>query len=107
MEDKYTILKKDYTENVLYIQLKDNINDFIFWIECGLIDGYGNRANYKTSELYIDWSYNQYIFYTDNAADIYAKEYQENGDNADAITHFIDNINDKLVKEFKNRCANQ
>lgn len=99
--NRFTILKKEYIDDVLYLQLQDSgKNNFIFWIECGLIDGYGNTTNYKTNDLYINWAYNQYIFFTNDEADICAKEYQENVDNADAITNFIDDINNNLVKDF-------
>ena len=84
-------------ENWLNILVKDNQENIQFWLDCSLIDGYGYHDNFKTKELYIDWDFNQYIFYTDYEEDCRQEEYQQNGDNIDAIQEFIDEHNDELV----------
>jgi hypothetical protein len=101
MQD-FTILKKEkHNGEYFSILLKDNKKDIKFWLDCSLIDGYGNRTNYKTKDLYIDWEFNQYIFHLDYIEDVKAKEYQENGENIDNISYFIDSINYELVQYFK------
>lgn len=102
MKNEYTnnleILKKEFRKYDFSLKLKDN--DFIFWIDCCLIDGYGNKNNFQTDELYIEWEYNQYIFDLTNDIDLKAKSYQNDMDNIDNITDFIDNNNNELIKEF-------
>lgn len=83
------------------VQLKDIKKNHIFWIDCGLMDGYGNKCNFKTNDLFIDWSFNQYIFNLDNETDLQSKEYQEDPDNLDNITDFIDEKNEYLVNILK------
>lgn len=85
----------------LAVNIKDNKEKISFWLDCGIIDGYGNRENYKTEDLYIDWEFNQYIFDIYNTKDIKAKEYQENAENIDDLQFFIDDKNDVLLKHFK------
>lgn len=92
------ILKKEYRKNDFSILLQDD--SIKIWLDCCLMDGYGNKSNYKTDDLYIDWEFNQYIFMTDNENDLKIKEYQENVDNIEKITEFIDEHNGELIKDF-------
>lgn len=84
------------------VNIYDKKIPFYFWIDCSLIDGFGNHKNFKTDDLYIDWDFNQYIFNLDNSNDIHAKKYQENPENTDNIQYLIDENNDYLVKILKN-----
>lgn len=84
------------------VNIYDKKIPFYFWIDCSLIDGFGNHKNFKTDDLYIDWDFNQYIFNLDNSNDIHAKKYQENPENIDNIQYLIDENNDYLVKILKN-----
>lgn len=95
--ERFKKLKVEKDNGFFYMQVKDNQENISFWIDCGLIDGYGNRDNFKTDDLYIDWDFNQYIFHLDNEDDIKAQEYQQNGDNIDALQEFIDEHNEELV----------
>lgn len=96
---KFNILKKEKGKNTISLLLKDEQKNFNFWIDCRLIDGFGNHKDFKTNELYIDWEFNQYIFYLTDDDDILAKKYQEDAENIEAINEYIDNITDELVKE--------
>ena len=90
-------------ERWISVRIKDNRKKFIFWIDCSLIDGYGNRdPKFKTDDLYIDWDFNQYIFNLENEKDLQAKQYQENPENIDNIQYLIDENNNYLVNILKN-----
>lgn len=89
-------------ERWISVKIKDNRKNFIFWIDCSLIDGFGNSKNFKTEDLYIDWNWNQYIFILDNEKDIQAKQYQEDPENIDNIQDLIDENNNYLVNILKN-----
>jgi len=99
--ERFKIIDKELMHNIdeewLCVQIKDNQEKISFWIDCGLMDGYGNRDNFKTDDLYIDWDFNQYIFFTEYEEDCRQQEYQENGDNIDALQEFIDEKNEELV----------
>lgn len=90
------------SERWISVKIKDNRKNFIFWIDCSLMDGFGNRENFKTEDLYIDWDFNQYIFNLENEKDLYAKQYQEDPENIDYLTDFIDENNNYLVNILKN-----
>lgn len=102
--ERFKILKiekqKEDGESWLSILIGDKKEKISFWLDCGLIDGYGNKNNFKTEDLYIDWEFNQYIFNLYNENDLKAKEYQENGENIDYLQEFIDEKNDDLLKYF-------
>lgn len=100
MKERFKIIKKEKEKEYFSIKLHDKKENFTFWVDCSLIDGYGNRENYKTDDLYIDWEFNQYIFYLYDENDLKAKAYQENTDNIDEIQYFIDDNNDKLINYF-------
>ena len=89
-------------ERWISVKIKDNRKNFIFWIDCSLMDGFGNRKNFKTEDLYIDWDWNQYIFNLENEKDLHAKQYQEDPENIDYLTDFIDENNNYLVNILKN-----
>lgn len=94
-------------EKWLSLKLHDKKEKQTFWIDCSLIDGYGNYKDFKTDDLYIDWQFNQYIFNLDYMEDMDAKEYQENYRNVENITDFIDEKNDYLVNILKNMEVNK
>lgn len=102
---RFKILKvekqKESGESWLSVLIDDKKEKISFWLDCGLIDGYGNKNNFKTEDLYIDWDFNQYIFDLYNENDLKAKEYQENGENIDYLQDFIDEKNDFLVNILK------
>lgn len=98
--ESYKILKIENFNDYISILIEDKKENVCFWIDCCKIDGYGNRNNYKTDDLYIDWEFNQYIFILDNEKDLKLKEYQENYNNIDKIQNFIDEKNDYLLKQF-------
>lgn len=99
--ERFKILKvKKMGDSWVAVNIKDLKNNFTFWLDCGVMDGYGNRENFKTEDLYIDWEFNQYIFHLDNTKDLEAKEWQENPDNIDDLQDFIDDKNDELLKYF-------
>lgn len=98
--ERFKIINKNKEKEYFSIKLHDKKENFDFWIDCSIIDGYGNRENYKTSDLYIDWEFNQYIFSLYDENDIKAKEWQENGDNIDDLQYFLDNINGDLLQYF-------
>ncbi len=89
-------------ERWISVNIKDLKNNFTFWIDCSLIDGFGNHKEFKTDDLYIDWDWNQYIFNLDNSKDIQAKKYQEDPENIDNLQYFIDDNNNYLVNILKN-----
>ncbi len=93
----FKILKNENYDGGTSLLLHDNKNNFNFWIDCWIIDGYGNKKDFKTTDLYIDWEFNQYIFYLYDENDLKAKEYQENGENIDNIQYFIDDENDNIL----------
>ena len=98
--ERFKIIDKNREKEYFSIKLHDTKEHFDFWIDCSIIDGYGNRENYKTKDLYIDWEFNQYIFDLYNENDLKAKEWQENGENIDDLQYFIDDKNDGLLKYF-------
>ena len=61
------------------------------------MDGYGNKENFKTDDLYIDWEFNQYIFFLNDENDLKIKNYQENCENIEKIDYFIDENNNNLI----------
>ena len=95
--ERFKIVKIQEHKEYISVYINDNKEDISFWLDCSLMDGFGNKDNFKTEDLYIDWEFNQYIFNLDNSIDIKAKEYQENGDNIDEIQYFLDEKNDELV----------
>lgn len=99
--ERFKIIDKELMHNIdeewLCVQIKDYQEKISFWIDCSLMDGYGNRKEFKTEDLYIDWDFNQYIFFTDDEEDCRQQDYQENGDNIDALQEFIDEKNEELV----------
>lgn len=96
------ILKIEKNNGWISVKIHDKKEKIGFWIDCGLIDGFGNRKDFKTEDLYVDWDWNQYIFFTENEYDIRAKKYQENPENIDRLTDFIDDNNNYLVNILKN-----
>ena len=105
MEDFKIIKIEKYNNNDgASIYLHDIKKDFSFWVDCCLIDGYGNRKDFKTNELYLDWDFNQYIFNLYNSIDIKAKKYQEAPENSENIQYFLDENNDKIVNIIKGEC---
>jgi hypothetical protein len=99
--ERFKILKIQEHKEYISVYINDSKEDISFWLDCSLMDGFGNKDNFKTEDLYIDWEFNQYIFNTDNSIDIKAKEYQENGDNIDEIQYFLDEKNDELVAKLR------
>ena len=95
--ERFKIVKIQEHKEYISVYINDSKEDISFWLDCSLMDGFGNKDNFKTEDLYIDWEFNQYIFNLDNSIDIKAKEYQENGDNIDEIQYFLDEKNDELV----------
>ena len=93
--------QKSNDEKWISLKLEDPEENEIFWIDCSLMDGYGNIKNFKTEDLFIDWSFNKYIFYLEYEEDVKAKLYQENAKNIEKITDFIDEKNDYLVNILK------
>lgn len=75
--------------------------DICFWVDCYFIDGYGNKTTYTSDDVFIDWDFNQYIFYIENENDVMIMKYQENQDNRDKIQDFIDEQNDELIELFR------
>lgn len=95
--ERFKILKIQEHKEYISVYINDKKEDISFWVDCSLMDGFGNKEDFKTEDLYIDWEFNQYIFNLDNSIDIKAKEYQENGDNIDEIQYFLDEKNEDLV----------
>lgn len=99
--ERFRILKIQEHKEYISVYINDKKEDISCWLDCSLMDGFGNKDNFKTEDLYIDWEFNQYIFNLDNSIDIKAKEYQENGDNIDEIQYFLDEKNDELVAKLR------
>ena len=95
--ERFKIVKIQEHKEYISVYINDKQEDISFWVDCSLMDGFGNKEDFKTEDLYIDWEFNQYIFNLDNSIDIKAKEYQENGDNIDELQYFLDEKNDELV----------
>ena len=95
--ERFKIVKIQEHKEYISVYINDKKEDISFWLDCSLMDGFGNKEDFKTEDLYIDWEFNQYIFNLDNSIDIKAKEYQENGDNIDEIQYFLDEKNEDLV----------
>lgn len=100
--ERFKIIKKEKDNGYFSIKIHDKKENISFWLDCSIIDGFGNTKDYKTEDLYISWEFNQYIFFTDCEEDIKAKEYQENANNIDEIGYFIDENNDDLIKFYQN-----
>ena len=79
--ERFKIVKIQEHKEYISVYINDKQEDISFWLDCSLMDGFGNKEDFKTEDLYIDWEFNQYIFNLDNSIDMKAKEYQENGDN--------------------------
>ena len=99
--ERFKIVKIQAHKEYISVYINDKKEDISFWLDCSLMDGFGNKDNFKTEDLYIDWEFNQYIFNLDNSIDMKAKEYQENGDNIDEIQYFLDEKNDELVAKLR------
>lgn len=99
--ERFKIVKIHEHKEYISVYINDKKEDISFWLDCSLMDGFGNKEDFKTEDLYIDWEFNQYIFNLDNSIDIKAKEYQENGDNIDEIQYFLDEKNDELVAKLR------
>jgi len=99
--ERFKIVKIQEHKEYISVYINDSKEDISFWLDCSLMDGFGNKDNFKTEDLYIDWEFNQYIFNLDNSIDIKAKEYQENGDNIDELQYFLDEKNDELVAKLR------
>lgn len=95
--ERFKIVKIQEHKEYISVYINDKKEDISFWLDCSLMDGFGNKEDFKTEDLYIDWEFNQYIFNLDNSIDIKAKAYQENGDNIDELQYFLDEKNDELV----------
>lgn len=92
---KMEIHKSEKYFSILLHDKKENIK---FWVDCSLIDGYG----YNTEEgEFIDWNFNQYIFWIEDENDQKAQAYQQKGENIDRITDFIDENTSELIKQYK------
>lgn len=102
--DNFKILKIQKEKEYFSILLHDEKEKHNFWIDCSLIDGYGNKKDYKTSDLYIDWEFNQYIFWLENEKDIFSKQYQEKAENIENIQNFLDENNDFILNQIKGEC---
>lgn len=100
--NKYKIIKKEFRKDDFSLLIHDEETDFKFWIDCFLMDGFGNKYAFEEEPNYIDWQFNQYIFDLTNSLDLKAKEYQEKEENLDKIQDFIDEIEERIVKEYKN-----
>ena len=98
---KYKILKKEFRKDDFSLLIHDEEINFKFWIDCFLMDGFGNKYDFKEEPNYIDWQFNQYIFNLTNFSDLKAKEYQENEKNLEDIQDFIDEIEKEIVTEYK------
>ena len=99
--ERFKIVKIQEHKEYISVYINDKKEDISFWLDCSLMDGFGNKDNFKTEDLYIDWEFNQYIFNTDNSIDMKAKEYQENGDNIDELQYFLDEKNEDLVAKLR------
>lgn len=96
--ERFEIIKvHKHKENYCSAFIHDREKNISFWVDYSKIDGYGNKEDFKTEDLYVDWEFNQYIFNLDNSIDIEQKEYQENAENLDYLDEFIDLNNDYLL----------
>lgn len=100
MNNNLELIKINYNDNYFSILIHDKKENIKSWIDCSLIDGYGNSENFKTDELYLDWDFNQNIFHLYDENDLKIKKYQENITNIENIGNFIDEIERDLVKKF-------
>lgn len=94
--ERFTILKleKHEKENYFSLCIKDTKENIDFWIDCSL----EKDGDYT----YIDWEYNAYIFYTDNANDMRLKDYQDNWENnGDVLQDFIDDKTEEIINKLK------
>lgn len=82
------------------VKIQDKKENIIFWIDCSIMDGFGNHSEFKTDDLYVDWDFNQYIFNLENSKDLQAKKYQETTENIDRIQDLIDENNNYLLTQF-------
>ena len=98
---KYKILKKEFRKDDFSLLINDEELNFKFWVDCFLMDGFGNKYNFEEEPNYIDWQFNQYIFDLTNSLDLKAKKYQENEENLENIQNFIDEIEKEIVTEYK------
>ena len=92
---------KESGEKWINVFIEDRKEKISFTIDCSLIDGYGNKKDFKTEDLYISWDFNQYIFHIDITEDVRQQEYQNNADNIDELQYFLDDENEYLVNILK------
>ena len=95
--ERFTIVKIHKNQGYSSAFIHDREKNISFWVDYSKMDGYGNKEDFKTDDLYIDWEFNQYIFNTDNSIDMEQQEYQENAENIDYLDEFIDLNNDYLL----------
>lgn len=94
--ERFTILKLENhkQENYFSLCIKDTKENIDFWIDCSL--------KKDDDYTYIDWEYNAYIFYTDNANDMRLKDYQDNWENnGDVLQDFIDDKTEEIINKLK------
>ena len=92
------ILKMEIEKDYFSILIEDQEENITFWIDCSLSDEYGKKDD---NGNFIDWEFNQYIFYDYNEQDQKAKEYQENSEKVEQLIYFIEENEQELVKKYK------
>lgn len=90
---KFDLLKIEKHDNYFSILLKDKKENISFWLDCSIEE--------DDDEQYINWEFNQYIFFKYDENDKKAEEYQENADNIDNITYYIDSITNDIIAKIK------
>lgn len=92
------ILKKVINNGYFSILIEDKNEDIKLWIDCSLMDGYGNED--KNGD-FINWDFNKYIFWDEDEQDQKEKEYQENAEKVEDLIYFIDCKEQDLVNWYK------
>ena len=90
--EKYEVLKIEKQENYFNLLIKDKKQNFKIWLDCSIEND---------GEDYVNWQFNQYIFFNDDENDQKAKKYQEDYNNIDNIGYFIQDIETELIKKVK------
>lgn len=88
-DEDFEILKIKKEKNYFSILLKDKKENFDFWLDCTIIDD---------GEKYINWNFNQYIFFDNDENDQRAKQYQENYRKCENISCFLLDFEIELIE---------
>lgn len=103
--EDFELMAVQYHDKEFYVSLllRDLKKEHDFWVDCSVMNGYGRHIDKEEfgltdDEYYLDWEFNQYIFFEYCVTDKYAKRYQENQDNIERVDDFISWIGNEIIE---------